>query len=158
MLHILNNIDFLSKFVFDCFLITYTSNKGWKMMQVVNNSLSNLCKGHNIQTNKNLTFTSRGAKMNETPRYIENIISNLKKATTQDEMYKILDNAVANTSEFIATDLTDFAGSGYKFQCTLKAYTDRYDIKKINQESGRTIVDIIQIGNTDRCVVVSKAK
>lgn len=127
-------------------------------MQTFNNNLSNHYKSYNIATNKNLPFAFRGTSMNEMPQYIKNIVADLKKTTTQEEMYEVLDKATKNTSEFIATDLTEFTGSGYKFQCTLKAYTDRYDIPKINRESERTILDIIQIGNTDRRVVVSKAK
>ncbi len=105
-----------------------------------------------------LNFKSRKIIMNNAPEYIKTLVKKLETASSRQEMYKILDDTVAQTSDFISCGNTCFVGSGYKFQCTLSQYANKYNIPQINRESGIEILKIIKIGNSDRCVVVSKVK
>ena len=111
-----------------------------------------------LNNTSNPNFKSRENNMNNAPEYIKKLVKKLETATSRQEMYKILDDTVAQTSDFISCGNTCFAGSGYKFQCTLSQYADKYNIPQINRESGLEILKIIKIGNSDRCVVVSKVK
>lgn len=108
-----------------------------------------------ILTQSNIKFGD--IKMDKSPTYIKSLCANLKNSNCRDEMYKILDDTVDNVSDFIALDLTTFVGNGYKFQCMLKNNVNPIEVKRIANEAGARVIDIIPIQNSDVCVVVSKA-
>ena len=112
---------------------------------------------NNTNNFKTTNFQSERNIMDNAPSYIKAIIKKLESAKNRKEMYEILDDAVNKTSDFVCVDDTCFVGNGYRFQCTLKQYTDKYNIPQINRESGFKILKIIPIGDSDRSVVVLKA-
>ena len=106
----------------------------------------------------NKRFNYKGNKMNNAPGYIKEIVAQLEKAKGWDEMFKILDDAVAKTSDFICLNNTRFVGNGYKFQCTLKKYVEDIDPKTFNQQSEWELVKIIPIQESDNAVILTKVK
>ena len=106
----------------------------------------------NIQ--KSVNFET--VKIKSAPKYIQDIIKKLETAKNDIEMYDILDNAVKKTSDFICLNDTSFVGNGYKFQCTLTNYIKNLD-KSIHFTDWE-LLKIIQIGNTDNAVILTKVK
>lgn len=96
-------------------------------------------------------------KMKVAPSYIKKLCVDLKNSSGRDDMYNILDDTVSRVSDFIALDMTTFAGNGYKFQCMLKQNIKPVEMRQVAKEASASIIDIIPIKNSDVCVVVSKA-
>jgi hypothetical protein len=91
------------------------------------------------------------------PEYIEAIIAQLKMAQTREEMYAILDGYVKKEPDFHCVDDTSFHGGLYRFQCTLKLYTDRMDTTQILADCAHIeSIEYIHIGASDMCVIVTK--
>lgn len=91
--------------------------------------------------------------------YIEEIIAQLKAAQTREAMYAILDGYVEKEPDFHCVDDTNFHGGLYKFQCTLKLYTDRMDTTQILADCPHIErIEYIHIGASDSCVIVTKFK
>ncbi len=109
---------------------------------------------HKIAHNTKL----EGTKMKNAPKYIKDIATKLEQSQNREEMYKVLDEAVNNTADFICLDGTEFVGNGYKFQCTLKNYVNNMNASNVHLPSGWEFVKVIPIGESDRAVVLTKVK
>lgn len=110
------------------------------------------------QYNKISKTNFSGGKMYNAPNYIKEIVTKLENAKGFDEMFSILDEAVAKTSDFICLNNTRFVGNGYKFQCTLKKYVENINPKSFNNQSEWELVKIIPIQESDNVVILTKVK
>lgn len=81
------------------------------------------------------------------------IFFDLNKATTKEELYQVLDNAVERYEECRYINPTSFVGFGLQIEVTLSNYTQMKDA-----DTDRPIVnpacEIIKPYKTDRCAVV----
>ncbi len=95
-------------------------------------------------------------KIKNAPNYIQDIVSKLETAQNRAEMYKILDDAVNKTSDFLCIDDTKFVGNGYKFQCTLNNYVKNITSSNAKCRDGWELIKIIPIADSGNAVILTK--
>lgn len=116
-------------------------------MQISNvNNINKVLKSMNIEN----------VKINNAPNYIQDIVAKLEKAQNRTEMYKILDDAVKKTSDFLCIDDTKFVGNGYKFQCTLNNYVKNINLNNAKCRDGWELIKIIPIADSGNTVILTK--
>lgn len=117
------------------------------IMQTPNvNNINKVLKSMNIEN----------VKINNAPNYIQDIVAKLEKAQNRTEMYKILDDAVKKTSDFLCIDDTKFVGNGYKFQCTLSNYVKNINLNNARCRDGCELIKIIPIADSGNTVILTK--